>query len=68
MESRLTHLEEKLAHQEAALTALSDTVYAQQRELEALKARCQHLSDRVQTLQEQSGGSSPQGHEPPPHY
>lgn len=62
---RLTTLEERYAHLEQLVTELSDVVYRQQQEIEALRHQVTMLKDRV-------GGDpgivDPAQHERPPHY
>jgi SlyX protein len=66
-DARLESLEMKLAYLEQASLELGDVVYRQQQELDALSARVQRLSDRLQALAEQEPGYAP-ADEKPPHY
>ena len=66
MSDRIDALEFKLAHLERALQELSDVLYRQQRELDALRDRNQQLVEQVQQLEDRSG--DPNGVEIPPHY
>ncbi|MGB7740134.1 MAG: SlyX family protein [Steroidobacteraceae bacterium] len=66
MSERIDALEFKVAHLEQALQELSDVVYRQQRELDSLRDRNQHLLEQVRQL-EQRGGD-PNRVEIPPHY
>ena len=66
MSDRIDALEFKLAHLERALQELSDVMYRQQRELDALRDRNQQLVEQVQQLEDRSG--DPNGVEIPPHY
>ncbi|MCP1727842.1 putative coiled-coil protein SlyX [Natronospira proteinivora] len=68
-EERLTRLEEKLAHQEAHILSLNDTLYQQQTELAALRRRQEELLAQVEQLRNHPGtGSETGGEPPPPHY
>jgi SlyX protein len=62
---RLTTIEERYAHLEKLVTELSDVVYRQQQELDALR-------HQLATLKERVGGDpgivDPSQHERPPHY
>jgi SlyX protein len=66
MNQRIDALEFKVAHLERALQELSDVMYRQQRELNALRDRNQQLVEQVQQLEERGG--DPHGVEIPPHY
>jgi SlyX protein len=65
-EDRLERLEFKVAHLEQAVQQLSDVLYRQQRELEALRERGQQLFEQVQELEDRGG--DPHRAEIPPHY
>ena len=60
-------LEEKIAHLEHGIQALSETVYNQQRLLDQLADQYRTLVEQVKPLVQAAGSSAP-GHEPPPHY
>ena len=66
MSDRIDALEFKVAHLERALQELSDVLYRQQRELDALRDRNQQLVEQVQQLEERGG--DPSRVEIPPHY
>ena len=66
MTDRIDALEFKVAHLERSLQQLSDVLYRQQRELDALRARSRHLLEQVQQLEDR--GSDPNRVEIPPHY
>lgn len=66
MSERADALEFKVAHLERALQELSDVLYRQQRELDALRDRNQQLVEQVQQLEDRGG--DPGGVEVPPHY
>jgi SlyX protein len=66
MSDRIEALEFKVAHLERALQELSDVLYRQQRELDALRDRNQQLVEQVQQLEDRGG--DPNGVEIPPHY
>ena len=63
---RIERLEFKVAHLEKAVQDLSDVVYRQQRELDALRERGKVLEEQVQELEDR--GADPNGVEIPPHY
>jgi SlyX protein len=66
MSERIDALEFKVAHLERALQELSDVLYRQQRELDALRARNEQLLQQVQQLEDRGG--DPNRVEIPPHY
>ena len=66
MSERIDALEFKVAHLERALQELSDVVYRQQRELDALRDRDRQLRQQLQQLEERGG--DPNRVEIPPHY
>ncbi len=66
LEQRLVDIEVKLMRQEDLTQQLSDLVYAQQRELDELRALCKALAERI--TDSGGGGSDPYSIEPPPHY
>ncbi len=66
MNERVEALEFKVAHLERALQELSDVLYRQQREIDALTDRNQQLREQVQQLEDR--GAEPGGVEIPPHY
>jgi SlyX protein len=66
MSERIDTLEVKVAHLERALQELSDVLYRQQRELDALRARNEQLLQQVQQLEDRGG--DPNRVEIPPHY
>lgn len=69
MESRITELEIRLAHQEHTLEVLNDTIITQHREIDQLKLQLSALEKRLKSL---SHAESLVAHEseetPPPHY
>jgi SlyX protein len=66
MSERIDILEFKVAHLERALQELSDVLYRQQRELDALRTRNEQLLQQVQQLEDRGG--DPNRVEIPPHY
>ncbi len=66
MNERIDALEFKVAHLERALQDLSDAVYRQQRELDAMRDRNLQLLQQLQQLEERGG--DPNRVEIPPHY
>lgn len=65
-QDRIDILEFKVAHLEQALQEMSDVLYRQQRELDTLRERSQHLLQQVQQLDDRGADSA--GVEIPPHY
>lgn len=66
MDARLTDLEIRLSHQEAALDALTATVVDQQRALYGLRTELEYLRG---LLREMTPGPAGAGDDPPPpHY
>lgn len=63
IEKRLVDIEVKLMRQEDLTQELSDRVYAQQRELDELKALCKAVLQRLN-----EGGNDAYQQERPPHY
>jgi len=63
----LEQIQTKIAYLERANTELSDVVFRQQREIQALEARLRTISDRLNAAQSQ-GGAQPPDEERPPHY
>jgi len=63
---RVERLEFKVAHLEKAVQDLSDVLYRQQRELDALRDRERELAEQVQQLEDR--GPDPSRVEIPPHY
>ena len=64
--TRVESVEFKVAHLERALQELSDVVYRQQREIEALLELQRRLRDQVEDLD--SRRADPDAVEIPPHY
>ena len=62
--ARITALEERIAHQDAAIEELNAGLTAQWRTVESLVREMTTLGDRLQDL----GRREPGGSEPPPHY
>ena len=66
MEERITELELRFTEQERLLQELSGVLFAQQRELDALRAQVAQLEKK---LQAEPGLVDPSGDkDPPPHY
>lgn len=66
MDERLVNLEIKLASQDDLLDTLNQTIYRQQKKIDALDALCAALARRITELPTQASGSLP--HDKPPHY
>lgn len=64
-EARLTHLETMYAHLEKTVAELSEVVWRQQREIDALKEAIGTLQER---LAAEPGLVEAGGHDKPPHY
>ncbi len=64
-ESRLMELELRYMQQAELLQQLSDALYSQQRELDAVKAELELLKKK---LQDEPGLVDARQHERPPHY
>lgn len=67
MNDRLDDIETKIAFLEEANTQLSDVVYQQRQEIEALRARIAALVDRFESAQASPTAYTPED-EKPPHY
>lgn len=66
-DERLEQIEIKLAYQDDALGQLSDVVYRQQQQIEALRDHCLRLEERLTSVG--SADSAPSAEdEKPPHY
>ena len=65
-EDRIELLEFKVAHLERALQELSDVLYRQQREIDALRSRGQQLEEQLRQIDDRGG--DPDQVEIPPHY
>ena len=64
---RLQQLELKLAYLERGNQELSDVVYRQQQDLDALKSRLKRLGDQLRAITEE-GADPSAADEKPPHY
>ena len=64
---RITDLEFRLMHQEAALEELTRQSLAQERTIKALAARIEQLTNALSEVRERLPASSP-ADERPPHY
>lgn len=65
--SRLDALEVRIAHQDAAIEDLNETITSQWKEIDRLKREVERLTDRVANA-EQSIGGDPGDEPPPPHW
>ncbi len=63
----LEQIQSKIAYLERANTELSDVVFRQQQEIQALAARLKEVSERLQTVQSSSEERAAED-ERPPHY
>jgi SlyX protein len=64
---RLDAMEIHIAHQEAAIEGLSETVQAQWLQIDALKREIGKLTRSLEAMS-MSGGDAPAANQPPPHY
>ncbi|HZH57171.1 SlyX family protein [Yanghanlia caeni] len=64
MEDRLVDIELKVISLEDTVQQLNELVYAQQRQLDELRALCRLLIQQ----QEEGGAAAMPAHERPPHY
>lgn len=67
MESRLTDIEIKLAHQEAAIEALTESNLKQQLQIEEVLGQLQQVRTLLQQLAPPATGAL-DDEPPPPHY
>jgi SlyX protein len=67
MQQRIEQLETKVAFLEQANAQLSDELYRQQQQLEALRIELASLLERLDAAQSQATTYSPED-EKPPHY
>jgi SlyX protein len=67
-EDTVERLELKIAYLERATTELSDVVYAQQREIDALRARLTQLASQMEERLQQQDRPYTLEEEKPPHY
>jgi SlyX protein len=67
MSETLDRIEIKIAYLERANAELSDVVYRQSKEIEALHARLSELIERFEIAQERAAADPPLD-EQPPHY
>ena len=65
-DDKLVRIEEKLAHQEHALSAMNDALAQQEERIGKLEALCRSLVDRIRALTEAGPGED--GEQRPPHY
>jgi len=66
-EDRLVDIETKIAFQENTIKDLSDTVYDQQKQIDALNETLKHLIDQIRDSSIMSPGRNLKD-EKPPHY
>ncbi len=64
----LERLETKIAYLERANIELSDVVYRQHREIDALRQRIESLAERLSALHSQDDEQRTPEDERPPHY
>jgi SlyX protein len=67
MESRLTDLEIRLTHQEAALDAINDTLLKQARVIDALRGELERVQRQLRDITASNIASASE-ETPPPHY
>ncbi len=66
-EETLEQIQTKIAFLESAAAELSDVVFRQHREIQALESKLKEVSDRLNSVQSEQG-SRPAEQERPPHY
>lgn len=66
-DERLEKIESKIAFLEDTVDDLNKTIYAQQREIDQLRAVIESLASHVRDLSDTVGERGP-AHERPPHY
>jgi SlyX protein len=66
MQESLEQVQSKIAYLERAMTELSDVVFRQHREIEALEAQLKAVRERLEATSSEEGRSAEQ--ERPPHY
>ena len=64
----ITQLQEQSANMQAEIAALSEELYAQQKEITQLTLLVERLKDKMQASQNDSGILRPDEDVPPPHY
>jgi SlyX protein len=67
VESRITDLEIRLTHQEAALDELSRASLRQQQTIDEMLAKLEHVNALIQQLAPAAAGPASE-EPPPPHY
>jgi SlyX protein len=65
--SRLDDLEIRIAHQDAAIESLNETITSQWKEIDRLKREIERLGDRVASAEASMPGDA-QDEPPPPHW
>ncbi|MCE2517160.1 MAG: SlyX family protein [Alphaproteobacteria bacterium] len=68
MSDAVQKLEEKLAFMQAEITAMSDELYAQQKEISSLRHEIDKLNAKLKHSQMDSGILNSAEDTPPPHY
>lgn len=63
----IEQIQTKIAFLERASVELSDVVFRQHQEIQALRAQLKAVSDRLNSVQSESAAPPPE-QEPPPHY
>jgi SlyX protein len=66
MHESLEQVQSKIAYLERAMAELSDVVFRQHREIQALEAQLQAVRERLEAAPSEEGRSAEQ--ERPPHY
>ena len=68
MSDPMQDLQEQLAYLQQDMQAMSDELYAQQREIATLRLQIEHLKARLRESHSDSGILKPEEDSPPPHY
>ncbi len=61
-------MQEQMAFMQAELNQLSDEIFAQQKEIAALKTALEFVKAKLNSAQSDSGILTPAEDRPPPHY
>lgn len=68
MDESITQLQERSANMQAEIAALSEELYAQQKEIARLTLIVERLNEKLKAAQTDSGILRPDEDVPPPHY
>ena len=68
MEKMIKDLQEQIAFMQSEMSQLSDELYAQQKEMAAMRLQMMKLEQKLQAAQGDGAILSPSEDTPPPHY